>query len=124
MLSNYKYVKIMQVIFINNFSFSFFRKLENIECKKVDTKNIISTANTEKPSLEKDPLCRTLFTNTTTKSSQPLQIENCIKSKCKIDNVHNKPNTQRLSTVDSSNTINPQLPSEQYINIFNRYQVF
>lgn len=118
----------MRLIFINcffyNFNLSFFRKLENIECKKIDTKNTISTENTENLSLEKDLMCRTSFTNTISKSFQPLQLENCIKSKCKIDKVHKPNDNQKLSTVDSSNIINPQLPSEQYINIFNRYQVF
>lgn len=82
------------------------------------------TENIENPSIESDLMYRTSMANTISKSPQPLQIENCIKSKCKIDNHHHKPSyTEKKSTIDSSIIMNPQLASEQYINIFNRYQV-
>lgn len=98
---------------------SLFRKLENIECKE-----IILSENADEIPFQKDVLCKTSITNIS-KSPQPSQMENCIKSKCKVNNVHLKPsNTKILSAVESSKIINPQLASEQYINIFNRYQVF
>lgn len=48
---------------------------------------------------------------------------NVVKSKCKINTVSPKLpiSPQKLTVLKATN---PQLPSEQYINIFNRYQVF
>lgn len=60
-------------------------------------------------------------------SSQPSLVENVIKSKCKVDDVPpiKLPNdAQKPLTVDPFSTKNLQLASEQYINIFSRYQVY
>lgn len=55
--------------------------------------------------------------------SQSLQTEKVVKSECKVKSklLHN---IQKLSTGNPANMTNLQLASEQYISIFNRYQVF
>jgi len=54
--------------------------------------------------------------------SQPLQKENVVKSDCIVKSKL-PDNLQQLSAGNPHNVTNLQLASEQYINIFNRYQV-
>lgn len=73
-------------------------------------------------------MCGTSFTDTLSESSPQLsqkrnQEYKNIKSNCKVDIIQPKLQ-QKLSSVDSGLTTTSQLASEQYINIFNRYQVF
>lgn len=61
--------------------------------------------------------------------SQPLQTEKVVKSDCKVKSKLNH-NIQNISAGNPANVTHLQrvqqlqLPSEQYISIFNRYQVF
>jgi len=91
--------------------------------KKDDTKNISSektkqTKNEKIHSLSSSTLC----TETHSNLSRSLQMKNAIQSKHKVDVVQSGlPNgAHSLSAISS--TKSPQLPSKQYLNIFNRYQ--
>lgn len=104
------------------FSFNFSRKQESIKYNEIniETKTTILAENpeetkNEKPVLVNKPIVNTVF--------QSLQIESVVecdsKVKSKLPN-----NLQKLSAGNPANVINHQLASEQYISIFNRYQVF
>lgn len=96
-----------------------FRKQENIESRKTDIK-IISHKNTE-GIVDKDGI------HSFCPSSQSSLVNKVLKSKCKVDAVPptKTPNdSQKLFTVEPCLTKNLQLETEQYINIFNRYQVY
>jgi hypothetical protein len=54
--------------------------------------------------------------------AQSFQSENIVESDCKVKSKLPN-NLQKLSAGNPPNVINYQLASEQYISIFNRYQV-
>ncbi|XP_025196411.1 uncharacterized protein LOC112595425 [Melanaphis sacchari] len=81
-------------------------------------KEIKIAKNTEETKNEKLVLVNKSVTDTV---SQSLRTENIEGSNCKVE--FKLPNNlQKLSAGNSANVINHQLASDQYINIFNRYQ--
>jgi len=98
----------------------FFRKQEHNKYKenKIETETIISPKHTD-DTTEKILLFNKSFNDMV---PQPLQKEKVVKSDCKVTPklTHN---IQKISADTPINLANLQLPSEQYISIFNRYQV-
>lgn len=108
----------------------FSRKQEKLDSKEIVNEDILP-GNTEETETDTEFMCGTSFTDTLSESSPQLsqkrnQEYKNIKSNCKVDIIQPKllNNSQKLSPVDSGLTTTSQLASEQYINIFNRYQVF
>jgi len=100
------------------FSFSFSRKQESNKYNEIniETKTTILTEKPEETKNVKPVLVNKSIVDTV---SQSLPIESDSKVKSKLHN-----NLQKLSAGNLANVIDHQLPSEQYISIFNRYQVF
>jgi len=101
------------------FSFSFSRKQESNNYNEINivTKTTILTENPEETKNVKPVLVNKSIVDTV---SQSLPIESDSKVKSKLPN-----NLQKLSAGNPANIIiDHQLASEQYISIFNRYQVF
>jgi len=99
-----------------------FRKEEHNKYKenKIETETPIHTDET---TTEKILMLNKSFDDIV---SQPFQTENVVKSDCKIK-FKLTHNIQEISAGKPTNVTHLrrlQLPSEQYINIFNRYQVF
>lgn len=116
MINFSKYLWIAIVIFI-----LFFRKQEHSKYKenKIEIETTISPKHTDETTTEEILLLNKSFNDMV---SQPLQKEKVVKSDCKVTH-----NIQKISTGKPTNLTNLQrlqLPSEQYISIFNRYQVF
>lgn len=111
-------------------SHNFSRKQEKLD-REIVTNNIILPVNMEETKKEIELMCDTSFTNTLSESSSRLtQLKNQeyknVKSNCKVGIIQPilSNNSIKLPPVDSCFGTTPQLASEQYINIFNRYQVF
>lgn len=101
-----------------------FRKLENNQNIKTDINNITSPQKIESKSKIMS-LPNNSFSNIVSKLSPSLQQEDVVKNECEVN--ANQPklsnNSHTISASDSKNVIDCQLASDQYINIFNRYQV-
>lgn len=91
---------------------------------KEDDNIIISSEKTEETKNEKTLLLKTSCTEIGSNLSQSLQIKSAVESESKIDTVQPEllNNAHNLSSIDSVKNP-PQLLSEQYINVFKRYQV-
>lgn len=100
----------------------FFRKQEHIKFNenKIEAETTISSKNKDETKLEKILFLNNLFTDTV---SQPLETDEVVNSDCKVKSKLSY-NVHTLSTDNPTIVTNFQLASEQYINIFNRYQVF
>lgn len=80
--------------------------------------------NTDNINIKKKQFFNSSFNNVESSSSRSKQINKVIPNKYKTD-ISLPKVLSKLSAVESlKNVFNLQLPSEQYINIFNRYQVF
>lgn len=104
----------------------YFRQLEFIGSREINnTLNKRSLPeNTVNINRKKKQLFNSLFNNIESSSSGSKQTNSVIQNKYKTD-ISLPKVLSKLSTVESSkNVFNPQLASEQYINIFNQYQVF
>lgn len=104
------------------FSFSFSRKQDSNKYNEIniETKTSILAENPEETKNVKPVLVNKSIVDTV---SQSLQIESVVESDSKVKSKLPN-NLQKLSAGNPANVINHQLVSEQYISIFNRYQVF
>ncbi|KAL5244805.1 hypothetical protein ACI65C_012215 [Semiaphis heraclei] len=85
---------------------------------KIEAETTISSKNKDETKLEKILFLNNLFTDTV---SQPLETDEVVNSDCKVKSKLSY-NVHTLSTDNPTIVTNFQLASEQYINIFNRYQ--
>lgn len=90
-----------------------------------NTPKILSNGITEEIENTKILSLSPLITDTVYNSPQTIKKKN-VKIECETDiSQHNLPyNSQKLPAVDSENAKFSHFASEQYISIFNRYQVF
>ncbi|VVC44055.1 Acyl-CoA N-acyltransferase,GNAT domain [Cinara cedri] len=99
-------------------------KLENNESKEMDINKIISPLNTDEIKSETMFSLSSSSPDTVSKVSLSVQQEDVVKHKC-IDNTSqpkSSNDSQPVSAVGSKNMIDSEFVSNQYINIFNRYQ--
>lgn len=91
-------------------------------CKeiKIENKTIIPPNNTEEIKTDTKHSLNKSFTDNV---SQPLQKGHFVKSDCEVKSKLGI-DLQRLSSENPANVTKLPLGSEQYLRIFNRYQVF
>jgi len=101
------------------------RKPENYTIdKKIETKNVISSEKIEETKNEEIlSLSTSSCTETSSNLSRPSQMKNAVENNYKIDAIQPKLFNSLHNLSDINSVKSPKLGSDQYIKIFNRYQV-